>query len=57
MKSDFPVSMYVQLGTTHAITTGQRNAIFILLKTDMLKIHVFTFNIHVGLTEVTTLQL
>ena len=37
MKLDFPVSMYVQLATTHAITIGQRNAIFRLLKADILK--------------------
>ena len=47
MKLDFPVSMYVQLATTHAITTGQRNATFRLLKGDMLKkVHVFTFKVY-----------
>ena len=29
--------MYVQLAAAHAITTGQRNAIFRLLKADMVR--------------------
>ena len=56
MKSDF-LSMYVQLATARAIAAGQRNAIFRFLKADMVKIHVFKFNIHVGLTELSTQQL
>ena len=36
MKSDF-LSIYVQLATARAIATGQRNAVFRLLKADMVK--------------------
>ena len=36
MKSDF-LSMYLQLATAHVITIGQRNAIFRLLKADMVR--------------------
>ena len=36
MKSDF-LSMYVQLATARAITTGQGNAIFRLLKAGMVR--------------------
>ena len=41
MKSDF-LSMYVQLATAHAITTGQGNAIFRLLSVEYFKKYMFS---------------